>query len=85
MPNAARYTLTIHTGKNMPAQQCLRLLGELMSTEKLSDHPMTTAIDLFAGLVAWSTDACAAGVQVLWAINHHPFEVITNGERVCGT
>lgn len=33
---------------------------------------MPTAIDLFAGLGGWSTGARAAGVQVLWAVNHWP-------------
>lgn len=33
---------------------------------------MITGIDLFAGLGGWSTGACNAGVQILWAANHWP-------------
>jgi DNA (cytosine-5)-methyltransferase 1 len=31
---------------------------------------MSTEFDLFAGLGGWSTGACNAGIDVIWAANH---------------
>lgn len=36
---------------------------------------MPTAIDLFAGLGGWSSDARNAGIEVPWAANHWPVAV----------